>query len=200
MSNHIERKRKKRIQRIVDAGAQVFARKGYHATRMQDIADELDLQKGSLYYYFDSKEALLFHIIEEELGRALVNIEAVVMLDEPPLAKIEQGVAAHFATFHGFSNVSTIFLFEKVESINVKAGQKINAMSRRYEEYWRQLLQEGVEAGALSANLDIKIATKAIMGMCNMSFIWFQPTGRMSIEEIATHFTQYILRGMAAPQ
>lgn len=196
MSSNVERKRKARMQRIIDAGARVFAQKGYHATRMQDIADELDLQKGSLYYYFKSKEALLFQIIEDELGRALINIEAVMTSEASPVAKIEQAIAAHLVTFHRFADIYSIFLFEKLNSINKDAAQQIDALGRRYEEYWYQLLQEGVEAGSISAEIDLKLATKAIMGMCNMSLVWFRPAGRMSIEEIAVHFTHYILHGM----
>ena len=50
---------KKRETEVYATAAQLFARKGFHATRMQDIADELGMQKGSLYYYFNSKDELL---------------------------------------------------------------------------------------------------------------------------------------------
>ena len=196
MSEHIERKRIARRRRILDTGARLFAEKGYHATRMQDIADVLDLQKGSLYYYFSSKEMILFNILEEELGSALAEMNQIVAATDPSLVKIERAIAAHLTVFHRYPDIYSIYLFEKLNTINQEAAHKVDEMGRAIEAIWRTLLQEGIDAGELKSDVDIDLATKAILGMCNMTLIWFDEDGRLTIKEIAQQFTAYMFDGL----
>lgn len=184
------------MQSISDAAARVFATQGFHATRMQDIADELDLQKGALYYYFSSKEALLFHIVEEEVGHAVEKIEQVMATAAPPLVKIEQAIVGHLVVFQRYADIYSIYLFEKLNLINQNAAARVDALGRRYEQHWHELLRQGIQAGDLRETLNIKLTTKAILGMCNMTLIWFNPDGPLTIEETAAHFTQLLIHGM----
>ena len=198
MSEHIERKRTARRKLISDMGAKLFAEKGYHATRMQDIADALDLQKGTLYYYFPAKETLLFTILEEELESAHEQMLKIVTTSAPVLTKIELAVEAHLTIFHRYPDIYTIYLFEKLNTINQSAAFKVDEKGRAIELLWRTLLQEGIETGELKVDVDVGITTKAILGMCNMTLIWYDANGRLSIEEAAQKFTHLILNGLKA--
>lgn len=195
-SANIKRKRTAKQRRILEMGAKIFAQRGYHATRMQDIADELDLQKGSLYYYFPSKEALLFSIIEEELGNALAEMDQVLNTIDPPLIKIEQAVIAHLTTFHRYADIYSIYMFEKLNLINQEAAEQVDTLGRSIEQNWHKLLQEGIDSGDLKPSIDIAMATKAILGMCNMTLIWFNTDGKLSIEETAKLFVSYMFDGL----
>ena len=75
-----------RLELIIEAAARMFDAKGYSATSTQDIANEVGLLKGSIYYYINSKEDLLFRIIEESHEGALRAIATVSALDVGPLA------------------------------------------------------------------------------------------------------------------
>ncbi len=196
MPSTVAKKRRSRIQRITDAAARVFATQGFHATRMQDIADELDLQKGTLYYYFPSKEALLFHIVEEEVGHAVEQMERVMALNATPIIKIEKGIVGHLTVFQRYADIYSIYLFEKLNLINQEAAARVDALGRKYEQYWHELLTQAVQAGELRQNLNIKLTTKAILGMCNMTLIWFKPDGPLTIEETAAQFNTLLLEGM----
>ena len=196
MSEHIERKRTARRKLISDMGAKLFAEKGYHATRMQDIADALDLQKGTLYYYFPAKETLLFTILEEELESAHEQMLKIVTTSAPVITKIELAIKAHLTIFHRYPDIYTIYLFEKLNTINQSAAFKVDEKGRAIELLWRTLLREGIETGELQADVDIGISAKAILGMCNMTLIWYDANGRLSIEETAQKFTHLILNGL----
>lgn len=198
MSETVKRKRLAKRKIILETGAKLFAEKGYHATRMQDIADVLDLQKGSLYYYFPSKEALLFTMLETELSHALVTMRAIVSSSSSALSKIEQAIVAHLKVFHRYPDIYSIYLFEKLNTINQEAATKVDQIGRDIESIWKILLQEGIEEGELKADIDVDLTTKAILGMCNMTLIWFDVNGRLTIEQTAQQFTHLIFDGLKA--
>ncbi len=63
---------------IVQAAAQIFRQKGYHATSMQEIADAVHLQKPSLYHHVESKQDILLEILDHALDRLTADVSAVV--------------------------------------------------------------------------------------------------------------------------
>ena len=87
---------KKREREIVDAAAEIFHRNGYADTSVQDVADAVGILKGSLYYYIDSKEDLLYRVlleVHEDAGDILASI--VAMTGATPLERIAAYVRSH---------------------------------------------------------------------------------------------------------
>ena len=186
MSELIERKRHAKRQAIFDAAARWFADRGYHATRMQDIADDLCLNKAALYYYFDSKEAILVELIRSRVGMALETVTAIV--DEPagdPADKLNRAVTSHLRVFHEDADLYTIFNSEKLRTISAEAAGIVDELGRSYERQWARLVSEGIEAGAFRADLDVTVSVKAVLGMLNATLAWFEPDGRLSLDELA---------------
>ncbi len=194
----VRRKRAERISRILDAAARQFATHGFHATRMEDIAADLDLQKGALYYYFDSKEALLARLVEERVGAAVDALRIIAADGAGPLDKIHQAVASHLTVFQEHADLYRIFNTERLSSINVAAAETVDAMGRQYEALWRDLLADGVAAGVLRPDLDIPLAVKAVVGLCNSTLFWLRPDGRLPVEGVAAEFSSILVRGITA--
>lgn len=194
----VQRKREARIRRIHDAAAKHFAAHGFHATRMEDIAAELDLQKGALYYYFASKAELLTKLIEERIGVAVEALEVIAASDAPPVDKIRRAVASHLHVFQEHADVYRIFNTERLSSIDPAAAQAVDTVGRKYETLWRELLAAGVEAGMLRGDLDVTIEVKAIVGMCNSTLFWLRPDGRLTIDQVADAFADILVDGLTA--
>lgn len=192
----VQEKRLARERRVFDTAARLFATRGYHATRMQDIADELAMQKGSLYYYFDSKESLLLEIVERRVGVALAAMQAIMETDALPTAKLKEAVAAHLNVFQEHADLYTIFNFERLNLIHPQAAETVDELAHAYEMLWRRLLQEGIAAGEFRADLDAPVLVKAIVGMFNSTLLWFDPAGRLTVGETAVIFAQFILQGL----
>ena len=76
-----------RYNSILEESASIFRRQGYHATSLQDVADAVGIQKGSLYHHFDSKEDILFQIIEETHK---ATIEANVRWQDLPVGDLQR--------------------------------------------------------------------------------------------------------------
>src|SRR5580658_9380050 len=93
------RRKQERKQEVIDVAARVFHEKGYGSSSIQDIADGVGILKGSLYYYIDSKEDLLYEILRGVHEEALARIETAVAAETGTLAKIRAYVVALFG-FH----------------------------------------------------------------------------------------------------
>lgn len=196
VNSKVERKRRVRRDQILDAAARIFARDGFHAARMDDIAAELDLTKAALYYYCDSKEDLFVKVIEARVGIAVDALESIENSAPPPV-KLRQAILIHLQVFHRHPDIYTMFLSERLQSISSDAASVVDTMGRRFEHRWAEILREGITTGDFSPDLDVPITVKASLSMCNMTLIWFRPDGRLTIDQLAERFGDLILQGIA---
>jgi len=189
MSQTIERKRAAKRQAILDAAARHFAESGYHPARMVDIAEGVGLQKAALYYYFDSKEAILVELIRSRVGVALESLLEITASGAAPQDKIRQAVRAHLRVFHEHADLYTIFNSERLHLISGEAASVVDELGRRYEKAWAEMV---AEAGP-RPDLDIPVTVKAIMGMRNTTLTWFAPHGRLTIDDLAGQYADLTL-------
>lgn len=189
-------KRADKQSRILDVATALFSERGFSATRMQDIADELGMKAGSLYYYFDSKEAVLVAIVGERVGVAVAMLEEIVGSNGTPLDQIRAGIAGHLDVFDRHADLYRIFQSERLHAISEELGERVDALGRRYEELWVEMIGTAQSEGSLRPDADPWLLMKAIVGMCNSTLFWFRPNGRYSAAEVADTFADMILSGV----
>lgn len=194
----MERKRRMRRDQILDAAARIFARDGFHAARMDDIAAELGLTKAAIYYYCDSKADLFVQVIEARVGIALDALESVDNTPAAAPAKIREAIRVHLRVFHEHRDIYIMFLGERLRSISGEGASVVDEMGRRFERRWADFLREGIASGEFRADLDVPVTVKASLSMCNMTLTWFRPDGRLSIDDLADRFGDLILAGIEA--
>ena len=189
-------RKKSRQEEVYATAAKLFATRGYHATRMQDIADELGMLKGSLYYYFDSKEDLIDKITSGRIEELYDAIQAIVDTGHAPTQKLTLAIDEHIRFFQDHVHIYTIFVREQLANINDGTANSADVMNKKYQNLFRQILQEGIDAGEFSADIDTQIIMRAILGMCNYTWSWYDPDGRIPVRELARMFTQMVLGGI----
>ena len=190
-------KRDRKIDAIHAAAARRFAQRGYRGTRMADIAADLDMQAGSLYYYFASKEELLVAIIESRIGRAVESLRAVLDGGGSFADQIEAAILGHLRAFQDDADIYSIFNFERLSDINPELAEQVDQPGRAYEALWGRLLDEGIASGELRPDVDTRVTVKAIVGLCNSVLLWYRADGKRTIDEIADEFSGIVLRGIA---
>ena len=190
-------RKKSRQEEVYATAAKLFATRGYHATRMQDIADELGMLKGSLYYYFDSKEDLIVKITSGRIEELYEAINAIVQTKYPPTQKLTLAIDEHIRFFQDHVHIYTIFVREQLANINDGTATSADVMNKKYQNLFRQILQEGIDAGEFSAEIDTQIIMRGILGMCNYTWAWYDPKGRIPVRELARMFTQMVLKGIS---
>ncbi len=195
-NGRVARKRQARIEEILRTAARLFAKRGYHATSVEDIANELDLQKGSLYHYFASKDALLNNIVKQQLNTAVNMIREILAVEESPKEKFKRAVHAHLHLFNQHADIYSIFKFENLSLIDPALARTVDKLSKQYELEWRKLLRMGVDAGDFRPGLDTSLMVKGFEGLLNSSLTWFRSDGRLSLDEVADQFVELMLGGI----
>jgi AcrR family transcriptional regulator len=187
---------RRRQQEVLDAASRVFHEKGYESTSIQDIAEEVGILKGSLYYYIRSKEDLLYEILQSVHEDALANIERVDDVEGDPLAKIRAFVTAHL-TFNAENLTRMGVFFHDFRSLSDERRRVIIEARDIYDERLRSLLRQGQKAGVVCPDLDAKIAAIGVMGMVNWIYQWYRPGGSRTIAQLAEGFADFVVAGLA---
>ena len=183
-------------ENILQAAALIFQKKGYHATSMQDIADAVDLKKGSLYHYVDSKQAILFALLNEALELILERLENVAEQEISPEQKIRQATRAYISFLAENPSLSSVLL---LEYRSLEEDYKKLHIPRRdqVDQYWREFIAEGTAQGDFYA-ADPGLASKALLGILNWTVTWYREDGPLSAAQIADQFIELFLVGLLA--
>jgi AcrR family transcriptional regulator len=183
-----------RRQEVVEAASKLFREKGYHGTSMQDIGDAVGIYKGSLYEHITSKEDLLFAVIGGGLEWTTSRLEAIGNSQLSPLEKLKEAVKHHINATATLQDVVGVLL-EDAKHLSGAKRRSVVKLQERYEEIIQQILEDGIRAGQFRP-CDVKIVSFAILGMCNWIYRWYSEQGRLTPEEIARVFTDFILQGI----
>lgn len=185
-----------RLDEIYTAAAQVFSEKGYHGASIQHVADAVGILKGSLYYYIDSKQDLLFGIIDEVHRDALRSLEEWMAVDGDATTRLRAFVEGHVLA--NTRNITKIgVFFHDFRSLDPERRDRIIADRDRYDSHLRELIRQGQQEGVFRGDIDPKIASMAILGMMNWTYHWWRDDGPSSASDVVKEFADLILLGLA---
>jgi TetR/AcrR family transcriptional regulator, cholesterol catabolism regulator len=181
---------------VLDAATQVFHEKGYEASSIQDVADALGILKGSLYYYIDSKEDLLFAIIDDVHRSTLEQLDRWLELDGDALTRLRAFLHAQVLTYCRDVAKVGVFLHD-FRSLSPEHQQRILDERDRFDEALRDLIRTGQREGVIAPEVDPKLSAMAVFGMMNWISTWWRPGGPSTSEEVAEQFTDLAVAGLA---
>ena len=186
-----------RLREIYDAAARIFHEKGYQATSIQDVADAVGILKGSLYYYINSKQDLLFRIIDEVHRESLRSLAEWQSIDGDALVKLRAFVEGHLT-----SNVRNLVkigvFFHDFRSLDGEHRERIVKERDLYDSFLRDLLVQGQKEGVVDDRVDPKMVSMAILGMLNWIYQWWRDDGANTPEQVAREFSNLVLVGIVA--
>jgi TetR/AcrR family transcriptional regulator, cholesterol catabolism regulator len=188
---------RRRRDEVVQTAARVFHEKGYESTSIQDIADAVGILKGSLYYYMDSKEDLLYEILKGVHEEALANIRRrVEEVDGDALQKIRLCIVSHLV-FNAENLTRMGVFFHDFRSLGGERRQEIIEARDYYEALLRRLIKQGQAEGTVCPDIDAKDISLGVMGMVNSIYQWYTPAGPHPATKIANEFADLVLSGIA---
>ncbi|HEX7973176.1 MAG TPA: TetR/AcrR family transcriptional regulator [Anaerolineales bacterium] len=179
---------------ILEAAAQIFSQKGFHAASMQDIAQAVNLQKASLYYHVNSKQEILVAILDQALDLLIERIETVVAAPLPTDEKLREMIRSYLQAMLEHRDLASVLLLEH-RSLDPEHTARHIPRRDRYEQIWREVVSQGIKEGIFTC-ADPGIATRAILGVMNWSITWYRPQGSLSIDEISQQFADLFLAGL----
>jgi AcrR family transcriptional regulator len=172
----------------------LFFRKGYFATSISDIAKGSGIQKASIYYHYASKEELLFHILKstmDDLTTYLAGcLEKTVGLENQMRAAVRGHVR-----FHLERQKENFIANSELRGLSADHYQAIVNLRDEYESIFQGLIRQGAEGGVF-ADGDVKILSYAILTLCTAGASWYKPGGRLTVDEIADIYENFIISGL----
>lgn len=181
-------------EELLAAAVRLFRQRGYHDTSMQDLAEAVGVQRGSLYHYIEAKEDLLWEIMDRTMRRLLDAVEPVAASAARPSEKLRRAIEAHLAVAAEHRD-ELVVLHVELKSLSPSRRQRMLVLRDRYEGLFRRMVEEGVRAGEFRP-ADPKTVGLAVLGACNWFTTWFRPEGPLSHQDFARAFGDLFLVGL----
>jgi AcrR family transcriptional regulator len=185
---------RRRAPQIIDAAARVFAERGFHGATTQDIADVLGIRQASLYYYFSSKEAALELVCLRGVEGFFEAAKRIAARPESAEKRLISLIASHLSPLVDRADFVKVFLNER-QHLPRESRRRIGRWSRGLERIFEDVIKEGVAKGEFRADLDVRLAALAILGMCNAASSW-QRKENIDVTDIAEEFARLVTDGM----
>ena len=181
--------------RIREAAQKLFARHGFAAVSMRQIAAEVGVQAGALYNYMPDKQSLLFGLMQSHLEE-LLEAQSEAVGNGDALTRLEQFTRFHIR-FHLQRPDAVFIAYMELRNLTPENFTRIEALRGRYEDALETILRRGVDA-AVFAVPDTKIATLAVIAMLTGVNTWYRAGGRLSLAQVETIYWDMVRRAVAA--
>ena len=188
-----ERRAEREVQ-LLETATHLFKEKGYHNTSMQDLADALGLQKGSLYYYIESKEELLRRLLEQATSFLATQVDDIHASDLPPPEKLRWALQAHAVAVMEHLDLVWVYLHE-YRNLPPQHLEQALAVSKDYERVLTQIVEDGTVSGDFRP-VSARMAVFGLLGMVNWTHQWFSAEGPFSSQEVAANLADLALHGL----
>lgn len=181
---------------ILETAAEVFRRKGYRATNLQEVADVFGVRRPAIYYYFKSKSEILVEIhnrLLDELGRHLDDVCAMKIPAAEQLALVIAGQVEIYAR-----NISELAVFiENETELPPEVFRRARLEKRRYGERVEEIYATGVAEGSM-VDLDPRFVVFALSGVTSWMYRWYHQGGPYQPAQISEIFLRLLQHGYLA--
>ena len=180
-----------KLERLLRIAAAVFAEKGYHPASIRDISRATGTSLSGLYYYFRSKEELLFLIQDHCFTTVLENLQARLRGVAAPEERLRILVHNHLRFFAANMNEMKV-LSHEAASLNGEYRHRVNAHKKQYVEQCTSIM------AALRPDdspAEQRAAALSLFGMMNWIYTWYHPERDLPVDELAAMMTRIFLGG-----
>ena len=173
----------------------VLRERGFGSLRMQDIADHLNMTKGNLYYYFSSKQELLFHCHMKCMDVSMAALAAAERDKRDAAQRLQALLLGHIAGI--LEEAYGAVLLTDLEDLAPAHRRQYVALRDRFERGVQAIVRDGIAAG-IFRDLDPRVATFSILGAINWMPKWYRPDGAWSAARIAREYSDFFVKSLLA--
>ena len=172
-----------REQQIVEKARQLFSQTGYQSISLQDIADELGITRPAFYYYFKSKDDLLWRLISNLGGELLAEALPIVNSPGTPQDKLRSLLVGHSRTILQNSDAFRIYFAER-HLVNRSRHRRLRKSELRYVSLFQELIKRGQAAKTIRVG-DDRLLALMVLGLANSVLRWYRIGGRLTAGELS---------------
>ncbi len=184
-----------REEELLKNAIQLFSRGGFRETSLQEIADELGITRPLFYYYFESKEDLLWRIICHLGDTLLEQARPIAVMDETPTRRLSLLFKQHVEILLENVDAFRIYFAER-HQLSGKRDLRLRRGERLYHDLITEVITEGQRLGEIGAG-DAHLAARLAMGTANSLLRWYTPAGAIPAEELVSATVEFVMAGLA---
>ncbi|WP_341702809.1 TetR/AcrR family transcriptional regulator [Ferrovibrio sp.] len=177
---------------ILKRAAELFAEQGYERASLSALAEALGISKALVYHYYNSKEALLFDVIDRHINNLLTAVEEADNPALPPVKRLERLTLALLMRYKDADSAHNVQLND-LDILPEEMQRTIRADQRKLVRYFSTVI------ALVNPDLDkpsLTAATMSLFGMLNWHYTWFHDNGSMTREGYAKFATDLFLKGI----
>src|SRR6185295_6567095 len=194
MPSEPQSKYDQKLVHVLKTSAAIFAEKGYHSTSIRDIARATEMSLSGLYYYFRSKDELLFLIQDYCFSTVIDDCHKLIAGVEDPVHRLKLLIENHLHYFvHNMNEMKV--LSHEANSIGGDLFKKVNSKKRQYVDLVMELLEEIARKHRVRG-VDLRVATFSLFGMMNWIYNWYDPRKDVDVAGLSNNITRIFLSGL----
>ena len=180
---------------VLSNAARLFREKGFERTSLKEIAEACNMLPGSLYYRYNSKEALLVELMRRGVDLVTAEVESAYASSDDPVERLRLCINAHLRALLLDSDAVYVLLFEW-RALGPEARKEIIELRDQYESLWADILETMIAQGVIRKNVDGRLLRLIGLGALNWVATWFDPKGAYTLDAIGDFIWQITIDGV----
>ncbi|HEX6473179.1 MAG TPA: TetR/AcrR family transcriptional regulator [Streptosporangiaceae bacterium] len=185
-----------RREHLVRLAAELFAKKGFQATTVREIADEAGILSGSLYHHFDSKESIVDEVLSGFFDELLPANRAAVERGGDPREVLSALIRIAFETLEPHRAAITVLQNDRNYLSSLPRFGYLAKAEEETESIWVGQIRRGQETGLFRPDVDPELTYRMIRDTVWMAVRWFRPGGRFGVTGLADHYLKVLFDGI----
>lgn len=185
-----------REREVLEVGAQVFAHKGYAAATVQDVADALGILKGSLYYYIETKEDLLYNVIVEVHEGADALYATVAEADLSAFERLLLYVRLQLE-WNVQNDVKIAVYYNDMRQLSDARLADVRERAKTHARFISELIAEAQRDRAVTTAFDAIVLANQVLAIVISPYRWFRPTATLTTADLIAACEAFVRGGLA---
>ncbi len=182
-------------QEILRTAARLFQQQGYDATSMNDIAAALKLSKGGLYHHFQSKDEILFHLMDHAMNITQERVVNVVRGISGAEERLRTLIRLHIGVVLSEGDREITVMLHENHPLPPSLRKRINARKKDYIHFVEGLIADVQRERQAKGGVSARAAAFALLGMINWIYQWYKPAGALQAETLARQYMEILFVG-----
>jgi AcrR family transcriptional regulator len=185
-------------QEILRTAARLFQQRGYDATSMNDVAAALKLSKGGLYHHFQSKDEILFEIMNHAMEITEERVLTPVRGIADPEERLRALIRLHIEVVLSPRDREITDMLHENHPLPPGLRKPINTRKTDYVHFVEDLMADVQRARRAKGSVSPRAAAFALLGMINWIYQWYKPEGNLQAHSLVPQFTDLVFGGILA--
>ncbi len=182
-------------QEILRTAARLFQQQGYDATSMSDVAAALKLSKGGLYHHFQSKDEILFHLMDHAMEISWERVVNPVRGIADPEERLRALIRLHIGVVLSERDREITVMLHENHPLPPALRRRINTRKKEYVQFVEGAIAEVQQARHSKGIVSARAAAFALVGMINWIYQWYHPEGSLHEEDLVRQYTEIFFAG-----